>query len=284
MDLFGIVGTTLRRWYVFLPIMLVATLFAVQSYQAVEPRYSGSVSVVVLPSLPPGMTEEEAEAAAAAAESDAPNPYGGSGGTRFAAAVLSRNINGAAFANRLDLPDDANISFSASASQQQPMIRFDAEASNPEAVVAALDAISTEANVVLNEFQAEAGAPQATRYRVAPAVPVGDIEDVTPSRMRNAGAILVMGLVAGAVAATVVDSAIARRRREAAARTAEGQGVEKAAESSTDSASIEESDATTSPSEEDESALAPAGQSTSGTAVGTTRRSGGKVNADASAE
>lgn len=281
MDLFGIVGTTLRRWYVFLPIMLVATFFAVQSYQAVEPRYSGSVSVVVLPSLPPGMTEEEAAAAAAADESDAPNPYGGSGGTRFAAAVLSRNINGAAFANRLDLPDDANISFSASASQQQPMIRFDAEASNPEAVVAALDAISTEANVVLNEFQAEAGAPQATRYRVAPAVPVGDIEDVTPSRMRNAGAILVMGLVAGAIAATVVDSVIARRRREAAAQTA--TGVEKAP-SGTDSATIEESDVTESLREQDESVLASAGQSTSGTAVGSTRRSGGKVNADTSAE
>lgn len=212
MDLFTIAGACVRRWYLTVPMLLVVGLLAFQAYSAVEPLYTSSRSVVVLPSL----DETAAQAAEEEEEvepDDEDNPYSGQGGSRFAVAVLKRNINSTAFEDRLGLEKGVEQTFEAESSDDQPMIHVVATAPTDQAVYALLDRVVRESAVVLDEFQAEAGAPEITRYRIAPAVPAGPVEDATPSRLRSAGAIMVLG--GGLVAALVVgvDALLNRRRR-----------------------------------------------------------------------
>ena len=206
MDLFSIMGACLRRWYVTLPVLALTGWFAVQAYEAVPSEYTSTVSVVVLPS---NVVQEEVEGAPPQPD----NPYSGSGGPRFAAAVLARNINTEAYRERIGLGDAEGVTFEASASQQQPIIRIDAVAPTPEEVLTTLDAVVAQADEVLVEFQTQAGAVAPDLFRLAPAVPADRVEDVTPSRFRTAGAIAVLGgLVAAGLAAGV--DALARLRRD----------------------------------------------------------------------
>lgn len=211
MDLFTIVGACFRRWYVTVPLLLLVALFSYRAFAAVDPLYTSSRSIVVLPSL-------EAQAASDAKDEEAPpddddNPYSGQGGSRFAVAVLARNVNSTAFEERLDLDRGVEQTFEATTSDDQPMIHIEATAPSERGVHELLDSVVAESSVVLNDFQADAGAPEISRYRIAPAVPAGPVEDATPSRLRAAGAIAVLG--GGLVAALVVglDALLIRRRR-----------------------------------------------------------------------
>lgn len=206
MDLFTILGACLRRWYVTVPIVVVAGYFAQQAYEAVPSEYTSSVSIVVLPSNTPDPVDE----AAAAVLPD--NPYSGSGGPRFAAVVLARNINTEAYRERIGLDGAQDITFEAIASTEQPIIAIDAFGPTPEVVASTLDAVAGQAEVVLRDFQTQAGAPEERLYRIAPAVPADRVEDVTPSRFRTAGAIGVIGLALAGIVGTAVDVVVRRWR------------------------------------------------------------------------
>lgn len=205
MDLFTILGTCLRRWYVVLPVLAISGYFAMQAYEQVESQYTASTSIVILPSQSEAGVDPESEVPTL------DNPYAGSGGPKLAAAVLAKNIDSSAFRDRLGLTPTDTSTFEASVSQSQPIITVDAIASTPEATLATLDAVTESARVVLDEFQAVAEAPEAKRYLVAAAVPASSATDVTPSRWRTAGAILVIGTILGMILAVAVDGALRRR-------------------------------------------------------------------------
>lgn len=207
MDLFTILGTCLRRWYVVLPVLAISGYFAMGAYQQVESQYTASTSIVILPSqaLP-----SEADAVETPTLD---NPYAGSGGPKLAAAVLAKNINSSSFRDRLGIVPGDTSTFESTVAQAQPIITVDVTGSSPEAVTATLDAVTQSARVVLNEFQAMAEAPEAKRYLVAAAVPASDATDVTPSRWRTSGAILVVGAGVAALLAVALDAALTARRR-----------------------------------------------------------------------
>lgn len=205
MDLFTIVGASLRRWYVALPVLVLALVGAGFAYRSVAPVYTSSVSVAVLPSTPTPTAPGEEQTPAGE------NPYSGSGGARFAAAVLARNINTGTYRDSVGLGGRDDVTFSAEASSQQPMIRIDATGPSPESVLDTLNRVAGQADVVLNQFQLSAGASEATLYRLAIAVPADTVSDITPSRWRNAGALVAAGLVVAAALATALDVALRRR-------------------------------------------------------------------------
>lgn len=224
MDLFTIVGACVRRWYVTLPVLALAIVGAYKAYESVAAEYSSSVSIAVLPAAPvPTPTPTPGAEKTPAPE----NPYAGSGGPRFAAAVLARNINTGTYRAQIGVTDRPDVTFTATASTQQPMIKIDATGPTAESVLDTLDRVTGQAGVVLNEFQTSAGAPQETLYRLAIAVPADTVTDITPSRWRNAGALIAVGLAAAATLATALDVALRRRRaarggrRKAAANVTE---------------------------------------------------------------
>jgi hypothetical protein len=208
MDLFTILGATFRRWYVTLPVMLLAGILAYQSYQSVPAVYSSSVSVTVLapvappPPPPDPVTGEVVEPYEA-------NPYSG---PNLAAAVLARNLNSASFEDALGLDPERNQTIEADPSRNDPIIQVIATAESPQAVVAILEEVTVRAATILDAFQAEAGATDGARYNLAPAVPTDVVEDVTPSRFRTAGAIVVIGFGVAAALSTLLDMILERRR------------------------------------------------------------------------
>lgn len=208
MDLFTILGATFRRWYVTVPVMLLAGILAYQSYQSVPAVYSSSVSVTVLapvappPPPPDPVTGEVIEPYEA-------NPYSG---PNLAAAVLARNLNSASFEDTLGLDPERNQTIEADPSRSDPIIQVIATAESPQAVVAILEEVTVRAATILDAFQAEAGATDGARYNLAPAVPTDVVEDVTPSRFRTAGAIVVIGFGVAAAVATLLDMVLERRR------------------------------------------------------------------------
>jgi hypothetical protein len=127
--------------------------------------------------------------------------------------VLSKNINSSAFRDRLGLAPDDPSTFASTVAQTQPIITVDATASSPAAVLSTLDSVTTASRVVLDEFQAVADAPAAKRYLVAAAVPASDATDITPSRWRTAGALLVIGTALAALLAVAFDAALRSRRK-----------------------------------------------------------------------
>lgn len=216
MDLFTIIGAGFRRWYVTLPVLALAAVGAWFAYHAVAPEFSSSMSVAVLPAAPvPTPTDT-------ATDPVGDNPYAGSGGARFAAAVLARNINTGVYRDSIGLKGHDDVTFTATASTQQPMIRIDATGPSPESVLDTLDRVAGRAGVVLDEFQVSAGASEETLYRLAVAVPSDTVSDVTPSRWRNAGALVALGLAVAAALATALDVALRRR----GGRNAHGTGTD----------------------------------------------------------
>lgn len=214
MDLFSIVGACLRRWYVTLPLVAITALFAYLAYESVEPEYTASRWVVVLPSLEQDNLAPESTRPAETDESSEPpsNPYSGQGGSRFAVAVLTRNLNSTAFQSRIEPRLAGRGTFEAKAASQQPLIEIVAVASRERDVHLILDEVVAEAAVVLNEVQTNANAPAETHYRIAPAVPAGPAEDATPSRFRTAGAVSVVGFGLAAILAVAFDAWIRRRQ------------------------------------------------------------------------
>ena len=207
MDLFTILGATFRRWYVTLPVLLVAGYLAYQSYQSVPAVYSSSVSVTVLKPVEPPPPPPDPETGEIVKPYEA-NPYSG---PDLAAAVLARNLNSAAFEDALGLNEDRNQTVEADPARDEPIIQVIATAESPAAVGAILEEVTIRAGTILDAFQAEAGATEGARYKLAPAVPADVVEDVTPSRLRTAGAIVVMGLGVAAALATLLDMALERR-------------------------------------------------------------------------
>jgi hypothetical protein len=208
-DLFSIVGACLRRWYVTLPLVALTALFAYQAYESVEPEYTASRWIVILPSL------EQDNLAPAPTQADAEveppsNPYSGQGGSRFAVAVLTRNLNSTAFHARIEPRLAGRGTFEADAANEQPLIEIVAVAPREEDVYSILDAVVEEAAVVLHEVQMSANAPTETHYRIAPAVPAGPAEDATPSRFRVAGAIAVVGSGLSMILAVASDGLLTR--------------------------------------------------------------------------
>ena len=51
MDLFTIAGACLRRWYFTVPLLLLVAFASYRAYDAVEPLYTSSRSIVVLPNV-----------------------------------------------------------------------------------------------------------------------------------------------------------------------------------------------------------------------------------------
>lgn len=211
MDLFTIIGACVRRWYVTLPVLALAVFGAWKAYESVAPVYSSSVSIAVLPAAPVPDPTPTAPGAKVTPTPVPENPYAGSGGPRFAAAVLARNIDTGTYRNQVGLSDRSDVTYTASASTQEPIIKIDATGPTPETVTDVLDRITGQAGVVLNEFQTSAGAAPEALYRLAIAVPADTVSDVTPSRWRNAGAIVALGLALAAILATALDVALRRR-------------------------------------------------------------------------
>lgn len=219
MNLAQIASAVLRRWYVAVLVLALTAYGAAAAWQSARPIYTSSTTMTVVPSS----SFMQARADTGTGESSLGNPFGFTAAPTLTA-LLSDAINYGA----VDLPPEAaGASLSVAADNQSRGSAFftvNAVGRSPEAVIAALTALDTQAPAALVAIQQGAGAPSdqvftALRTRGIP-YPAEDF----PDRQRAALGIVLVGLLATALLCVAVDSLVARRRDRLATAGATEEG------------------------------------------------------------
>ena len=218
-----ILRSLIRRWYVML-VALACVAIAVPMVSRVEGVYATRVNLVFLP--PSSET------------SDANTLHFSSESLIDFAAVIERAYNGNAQQPRyssIDAPiyGDGETSgvkvFLPNAGGQWSSDFRDATLvvevvdPNRETVTKRLDATIAKVQELARGWQLDAGVNPDQRISVLVSDDTSGVRFVQGSTVRAAGAIVLLGLVAGGVAAVLLDRALSRRSRTRAARN--GQAV-----------------------------------------------------------
>lgn len=217
MDLFDVVKACLRRWYVFLPLVLISVGAAVQVYKSIQPVYYAN-SVV-------GLAPANSQVQFAAPGSGLPrNGLMESAGPSFVAqlAVLAMKDPGvvARVVAEGGQPNYEVKMFPVLPnSPQLPLIMV--EATEPDAASAqkTVQVASQQVPAALRQVQAQAGVPDELHVRgISPAPPSPPVA-ASPSRTKSAVAIVFSGVLLSVLAAVIVDTVFSRRKsRKAATR------------------------------------------------------------------
>lgn len=206
MDLFDVVRACFRRWYVTLPLILVAGWFAYGSYTSVKPvYYSNSVVGLAGPSTQIVWDQKAL-------------PRNGlleTGGPGFIAnlvvlglrdpEVVARVVQGGGKANYNSylFPVAANT-------PALPLITIDTTQPDAESAVTTVNLAVAQVDSVLTAVQRSAGVADEMMVRAIPASPVKKPTIGVPSRTRSTIAILAAGVGIAVVLAVLVDVAVAR--------------------------------------------------------------------------
>ncbi|MGU3432745.1 hypothetical protein ACNHUS_06970 [Actinomycetes bacterium M1A6_2h] len=229
MDLFDVFKISARRWYVVLPILLIAGYYAYQSYSNVKPVYYSSVSIgIVLPSV----KEVPAQATTETPAIVESNGLADSGGVSLLANFLSIGLKDNSL--RSQVAEQGGYTtyqaevFALPTAGQLPIVVVSSTGGSRDRVSTTMELVLAQAEPTLKNLQAGAGVPES---RMASAYPLSVIPDPIgslPSRTREAGAIAAAGIVIALVAGVLTDAVIKRistiRRRKSDSREPVGRG------------------------------------------------------------
>jgi hypothetical protein len=214
-DVFSVVRACLRRWYVFIPLLIVTGVMCVVQFQDAVPQYTrGASYLVVAP-------------AATADSTQTPNPL----------ASASNAVE--ALVTRLNAPDvasevakvDPTSAATAVAAPKGTIILLSVVGSSPEGTASALEVYSGVANAAFIELQRSVNAPTDNYFQLVPLSGTGLSADY-PTRSRSVGLIAVGGLALSALVTQLVDAIVLRRRQvEKFGRHADGVAAPRADES-----------------------------------------------------
>ncbi len=211
MDVWGITVATVRRWYVFLPILAIAAVLAYGAGQQAHPEYEATGSAMMTPPRP---------------DPELPNPFVNAQGANSAISII---LNGSDTQERV-AAQGLKSTFTVSPTSRSPIFRVVATGGDAEDVVATIDAVIKVAAEELAARQKAAG--------IKPEYYIG-LEVLSPpylsavdnnTAVRVQAVILGLGVVLAVVVAILFDDIVGlvRRRRSKAreARAAEAEGAE----------------------------------------------------------
>jgi hypothetical protein len=215
MDLFDVARSCARRWYVFLPLLLLAAWFSYSAYTSVKPVYYSSA---VLGISPPPTEVDHVDAGVA-------RPRNGLldiGGASLIANLTSVGLRDPSVAERVvaggGLPHYITEMFpTPPTSQQLPLVWIEVTDPDPAAVTKTLELLIAQSDITLQSVQQNARVPKdqmVTSFVVSPPSPpaMG-----MPTRMRSTIAILVAGVGLSVLITVVLDvllTTIKARRRQ----------------------------------------------------------------------
>lgn len=217
MDLMGVLRACVRRWYVVLPLLIIAVWYPYRTYASVKPVYYASgVMGVALPNF---QTPYRADGV----------PVGKNGLLENGGSVVLLNMvvlglgqpdvkqkvvelgGEPNFKVRMFPPDvTSNI-----AQYQLPLIMVEATEPDPESATKTVEVVAQQAGEVLRSLQQQAAVPNdqmATVITVSPPHAVGGM----PSRTKSALILLAAGVGVALLAGVLVDGLLLRigRRRD----------------------------------------------------------------------
>lgn len=197
MDVWGITLATLRRWYVFLPILAAAVLLALAVGRSANPEYEASGSMLLTP---------------ARSSSPIANPFVNAQGASEALTII---LNGPETKTRLN---DSGLTgtVTVSSASRSSVIAMRSVSTDPEKALALIDAVIDIASDELTERQQSAGiGPDSLiGLQVLAAPSITSVANDTAIRVQ--AVILGLGAVAGITLAVLFDDIVGliKRRRQ----------------------------------------------------------------------
>jgi hypothetical protein len=240
LDLFDVARSCARRWYVFLPLLLIVGWFSYDSYSSVKPVY---YSNAVIGLTPPSTKVYNPP-------SGVPTPRNGLldiGGADLIANMAAGGLREPSAVDAVvaagGLPDYRSKMFPVPAgSSPLPMIMIEETAADPAAVTRTLELVIAQADVTLRALQQQAQVPETemmTPFVVnSPSTPSAGM----PSRTRSTVAIFVAGAGLVVLLTVIVDTLLIRLIRRKAKRV-RGLLVEDVAEAEAVATEVETEDA-----------------------------------------
>lgn len=241
MDLFDIVKSCLRRWYVVLPILLITSWLAYGAYTSVRPVYYANTAVTIAP----------ANSYIQFAGEGKPSPRNGlleAGGATFITNLAVLGFDDTVRARVVAAGGQPNFTvrmFPVAAGGQStvqtqvqlPLILIEDTESDPRSATKTVELASQEVQPILDQLQRAAGVPEDQMVKAIPAAAPTAVMG-TPSRGRKVISTVFAGGCIAIVSGVVADVLILRRRRRRTSETVVVDDRQHSLASETEEASV----------------------------------------------
>lgn len=198
LDVIQLLRVVQRRWYIAVPLAVVALAAAFVVRAGVQPGYTVAATVVV---LPPSAERQLAGATGSLLDFNATTQ----------AQALSLLASGAEFRQRVT--DGSSLAaFSVGSQARDPFITISVEAKDQAVALGVAQRVISELQVELDQQAPSATGEERILLQTLAEPAVAAVDD---SRFRAAVVALAVGLVAAVAITVLVDGAIAWRRRRA---------------------------------------------------------------------
>lgn len=206
MDLWEATKILFRRWYITVPICLLAGLGALVAGSQMDPEYVASSVGILLP------IDETAEQAIFDLGEEAENPWEATGSVATLRSVAL--VLGADGVRSQIVDQGLAPTYSIEVEPRDPIVYIDVTDRDPDLALVTLDEMVLRLEDELDARQAQVGAPETRRFKIEilsqSEVPLPDYSNRTRVRI----VVLLLGLVLAAAAGLVFDAwAVARAER-----------------------------------------------------------------------
>jgi hypothetical protein len=213
-DLFDVVRSCARRWYVFVPLLLIVAAISHHTYSSVKPVYYGNA---VIGLTPPNTRVVNAPQGVAVPR----NGLLEVGGATFIANMTAISLRESSVVDSVTAaggsPGYVSKMFPVPATMSQlPLVMIEVTNADPAAVSKTLDLVVVQAEVILRELQEHAQVPADQMVTPFVVSPPSSPEPGMPSRTRSTAAIFLAGAGLTVLLTVVLDVALTRvaaRRR-----------------------------------------------------------------------
>ena len=211
MDLFDVVRSCLRRWYVLLPLLAITAAYCHQVYTSVLPVYYAQTVIGI---APPNQRVDTVPIGQAVPR----NGLLDVGGASLIANMAALGMHQSTVVNRVvaaggEANYEAKLFPVPATSSPLPLVMIDVATPDPVSTTKTLDVAALELRASLENIQKAADVPpsmMATSFVVSPpGVPVAAV----PSRTRSTMTVAVGGIAAALLVTVLADVALVRRRR-----------------------------------------------------------------------
>lgn len=216
MDLLGVLRACVRRWYVFLPIVVLTAWLGRDQYRQAQPEYTSAATVVIAPSTELLYNRGRQTETGIVITS----PFNGGEGPRVLAGLLARALNTSTVRDQLLPAGGAAVTAARNVEEDPTLVTIQVVAATAEAETTALEAVRQGADGVLAQIQYDAGTPEGQLYVAVSGGPVDPPLVAYPDRVRGVVAIGLAGLLLAVVLSVVAQSLMADRRRREDKRAA----------------------------------------------------------------
>jgi hypothetical protein len=242
-DLFDVARACTRRWWVFLPLLLIVGWFSYDVYSSVKPVYYGNAVIGLTPpstkiyNAPQGVSLPR-------------NGLLEIGGADLIANMAAVGLREPAAVDRVvaggGLPDYISKMFPVPANTSPlPIVMIESTAADPAAVTRTLELVIAQADVTLRALQQQAQVPEDQMVMPFVVSPPSTPAAGMPARTRSTIAIFVAGAGLAVLVTVVMDALLVRRKARRVRGLAEDAEEPKSAHLPTNS--DEPNQATTAP-------------------------------------